>query len=78
MKIAKIEELTISSQYELYGNRLFFVKDNCLHSIELLSSIKKINREVVQLKPLSTLVGYKIYDILDSFKLFVIYENLFV
>ena len=43
-KLPFLEELTISEKYQFYGNRLFGIIDNdCLHSISLPTSIKKIN-----------------------------------
>ena len=49
MKLPDLKELTVPSTFELHGNRLFFVKDNCLHSIELPESVKKVNGREVQL-----------------------------
>ena len=34
MKLEYLKELTLPSQYKLHGDRLFFVQDNCLHSIK--------------------------------------------
>ena len=48
-----MEELTISSHYELHGDRLFIVKDNCLESIVLPTSIKKVNSKEIELQQLS-------------------------
>ena len=48
MKLPKLEELTIPSYFELHGNKLFFIEDNCLHSIELPFSIKKVNNKEIQ------------------------------
>ena len=41
-RLPELEELTMSNEYELHGDRLFIVKDNCLESIELPKSIKKV------------------------------------
>ena len=50
INLPKLEEITISTQYELHGDRLFIVKDNCFESIELPSSIKKVNdKEIAKL-----------------------------
>ena len=44
MKLTELQELTISShQYELSGNRLLYDNNQCLYSIELQKTIKKIN-----------------------------------
>ena len=73
-----LEELRISSQYELHGDRLFIVKNNCLESIQLLSKIKKIiNIKKESLKTyaffkMTSMCGYKLIYAL----LYHIYENL--
>ena len=54
INLPELEELTISTQYELHGDRLFIVKDNCLESIELPSSIKKVNGKEIELQELTT------------------------
>ena len=43
INLPKLQELTISSQYELQGDVLFILKEKCLESIELPSSTKKVN-----------------------------------
>ena len=54
LKLPKLEELILLSQYELHGDRLFIVKDNLLASIQLHSSIKKINGKKIQLEQLTS------------------------
>ena len=49
IKLTSLEKLSIPSQYELHGDRLFFVKNNCLHSFELPSSVNKVNDKIVKL-----------------------------
>ena len=43
MKLELLEELTISSQYELYGDKLYYTVEECLYSIQLPSTLKKVN-----------------------------------
>ena len=38
-----------SSKYELIENKVFYVSKNTLHSIQLSSSIKKINNEEIEM-----------------------------
>ena len=52
INLNNLEELTLPNKYELYGNRLFYNNENCLYSIELLTSLKKVNGK--DLKPLET------------------------
>ena len=54
IKLSVLEEITISSQYELHGDRLFIVNNNRLESIELPTTIKKINGKEIQLEQLTT------------------------
>ena len=48
INLPNLKELTISKRYELHGNKLFFVQNNCLYSIELPSSIKEINNKTMK------------------------------
>ena len=50
-KLPNLENLTIISRnYEIHGDRIFFVRDECLYSIELPKTVKKVNNQ--EMKPL--------------------------
>ena len=49
MRFSNLEELIVGSKYELCGDRLFYVNDNCLHSLQLPKSIKKVNGKEISL-----------------------------
>ena len=48
MKIPKLEELIISKRFELHGNNLFFVQNNCLYSIDLPKKINEMEQKIKQ------------------------------
>jgi hypothetical protein len=55
MRTYNMNNLTFKSkEFVLNGNRMFYTIDNCLHSIELLNFINKINGKEVEIKPLQT------------------------
>ena len=53
-KSTQLKELTISSKYELHGNKLFIVKDGELSSLLLPSELKTINEKEIELKELTS------------------------
>ena len=52
--IPSLQNLVISKQFTLYGDRMFRIKDKCLYSIQLPETIRKINGEFQNLKPLES------------------------
>ena len=54
-KLHMLEELTtVSNEYKLIGDRIFYVVDNCIYSVILPSTIKKVNGKEIELKQLET------------------------
>ena len=51
-----LQEVTISSKYELHGNKLFMEENGCLYSIQLPSTVRKLNEIDVELKQLTSFV----------------------
>ena len=48
MRIPELKTLIIPSYYQLHGNRLFYIVENCLHSVHLPSSTEEVNNEEVK------------------------------
>ena len=59
INLSKLEELRISTHYELHGDRLFIIKDKCLESIELPRTIKKINGKEISITTINKLYNSK-------------------
>ena len=53
-KMMWLEDLTVPSHYKLHGNKLFYENDNCLHSIDLPTTLKRLNGKEFKCKPLET------------------------